>query len=489
MLANIHCSMSGHAALFIFTFNNRQPSLASTGVNVMVTFNTMKKVILTRLASWLSVIFLTALPLFLCVKVSAGDFPLPSEENMPSPLIHSHIAIPIENSSRKDQPFLNAEPPPIYQDVVNPAGSAAKDGNNTLKTKLVTRLPFPPPKTSGGVEKRSHSTNHVNVFVHQMERADSSFPMECENCKKSVIAVTIESNSIVVDPSIYKANNVFLCKSCVTKTETGIHPEIDDVLTRLWEEHLSQEKIQFSWSESPIWCHQWLTLKPDSKLKYSKPATSYQSVSCYEQQLLKHIKKSAGIHSQTITSLHDLNEHLKSSNTDATHVIWVIDQIRSRHAKAITGKTLSLYSVPFYTSKYGYKMCLRCYLNGDGCGKDSCVSMFLAIMSGKNDNLDTTVWPFQGSFSFSLIDIINATPHLDYTLSSPIISAKNNPSSSFQKPQSGAVNIASGIPQFAQQESIENFICYTVEDMLVIHTKITDDPPAIPASGSPCNIL
>ena len=50
-------------------------------------------------------------------------------------------------------------------------------------------------------------------------------------------------------------------------------------------------------------------------------------------------------------------------------LIWKIPDYARRKREAINGRTLSLYSQPFYTSKYGYKMCARIYLNGDGMGK------------------------------------------------------------------------------------------------------------------------
>ena len=37
---------------------------------------------------------------------------------------------------------------------------------------------------------------------------------------------------------------------------------------------------------------------------------------------------------------------------------------------------MSLYSQPFYTGRYGYKMCGRVYLNGDGMGKGTHLSLF-----------------------------------------------------------------------------------------------------------------
>ena len=48
--------------------------------------------------------------------------------------------------------------------------------------------------------------------------------------------------------------------------------------------------------------------------------------------------------------------------------MWKIQDYGRRRSEAISGKTLSLYSQPFYTSRYGYKMCARIYLNGDGMG-------------------------------------------------------------------------------------------------------------------------
>lgn len=46
----------------------------------------------------------------------------------------------------------------------------------------------------------------------------------------------------------------------------------------------------------------------------------------------------------------------------------------------------------FYTSKYGYKMCLRVYLNGDGTGRGTHLSLFFVVMKGPNDAL--LRWPF-----------------------------------------------------------------------------------------------
>lgn len=46
----------------------------------------------------------------------------------------------------------------------------------------------------------------------------------------------------------------------------------------------------------------------------------------------------------------------------------------------------------FYTSRYGYKMCLRIYLNGDGTGRGTHLSLFFVVMKGPHDAL--LRWPF-----------------------------------------------------------------------------------------------
>lgn len=53
---------------------------------------------------------------------------------------------------------------------------------------------------------------------------------------------------------------------------------------------------------------------------------------------------------------------------------------------------LHLSTTAFYTNKYGYKMCLRIYLNGDGTGRGSHLSLFFVVMRGQSDAL--LKWPF-----------------------------------------------------------------------------------------------
>ena len=53
---------------------------------------------------------------------------------------------------------------------------------------------------------------------------------------------------------------------------------------------------------------------------------------------------------------------------------------------------MSLYSQPFYTDRYGYKMCGHVYLNVDSIGKGTHLSLFFVLMRGEYDAL--LEWPF-----------------------------------------------------------------------------------------------
>ena len=104
-------------------------------------------------------------------------------------------------------------------------------------------------------------------------------------------------------------------------------------------------------------------------------------------------------------------------------------------------KTISLYSAPFYSSRYGYKMCLRLYMDGDGSGKGTHLSFFLTIMRGEYDALLT--WPFKQAVTLMLLD-----QDKQKDIVQPI-------SSSFQRPRN-EMNIASGCPLFAPLSILKN---------------------------------
>ena len=121
-------------------------------------------------------------------------------------------------------------------------------------------------------------------------------------------------------------------------------------------------------------------------------------------------------------------------------LLWKIDDFGRRRKEAVDGVTMSLYSIPFYTSRHGYKMCARVYLNGDGMGKGTHLSLFFVVMKGPFDALLS--WPF----------IINQAgkKHVTDTF------RPDSQSNSFQRPTLKEMNVASGCPMFIRLEHLLN---------------------------------
>jgi hypothetical protein len=126
--------------------------------------------------------------------------------------------------------------------------------------------------------------------------------------------------------------------------------------------------------------------------------------------------------------------------------IWKIPEVQRRRGEARSGRTVSLYSAPFYTSRHGYKMCLRLYMDGDGSGKGTHLSFFLTLMRGEYDALLT--WPFRQTVTLTLLDQDRQKDIFQSFRPDPS-------SSSFQRPIN-EMNIASGCPKFAPLSLLDN---------------------------------
>ena len=138
-------------------------------------------------------------------------------------------------------------------------------------------------------------------------------------------------------------------------------------------------------------------------------------------------------------------------------LLWKIDGYQRKRRDAINGVKAALYSHPFYSAQYGYKMCAKIYMNGDGFGKGSHLSLFFVVMKGDYDALQT--WPFQKKITMMLLDQGNGDHVIDAFYSDP-------QSSSFQRPKSD-MNIASGSPLFMPLDSLSNRL-YIKDDVMFV---------------------
>ncbi|XP_076019847.1 TNF receptor-associated factor 2 [Genypterus blacodes] len=138
--------------------------------------------------------------------------------------------------------------------------------------------------------------------------------------------------------------------------------------------------------------------------------------------------------------------------------VWKITDFSRRRQEAVGGRTPAMFSPAFYSSKYGYKMCLRLYLNGDGTGRGTHLSLFFVVMKGKCDAL--LKWPFSQKVTLMLLDQNNREHIIDAFR--PDVS-----STSFQRPIS-EMNIASGCPLFCPLAKLAGKSPYLRDDTIFI---------------------
>ena len=136
-------------------------------------------------------------------------------------------------------------------------------------------------------------------------------------------------------------------------------------------------------------------------------------------------------------------------------LLWKVTEVSQKRNDALSGRQASIYSPCFYTSRHGYKMCARLYLNGDGMGRGTHLSIFFVVMRGEYDAL--LRWPFRQKVTMMLLDHDNVEHVIDAFRPDPS-------SSSFQRPRRES-NIASGCPLFCSLSEL-NTHAYIRDDTM-----------------------
>ncbi|XP_039183049.1 TNF receptor-associated factor 1 [Crotalus tigris] len=126
--------------------------------------------------------------------------------------------------------------------------------------------------------------------------------------------------------------------------------------------------------------------------------------------------------------------------------LWKITDVHQKCYEAICGKFDGFQSPAFYTSRYGYKLCMRIYLNGEGRGRGTHVSLFIVLLKGDYDAL--LPWPFTHKITFMLL----SQDHGDHL----VTSLHPDPTSaSFQRPAADT-NEASGFARFVPLAKLQS---------------------------------
>ena len=229
-------------------------------------------------------------------------------------------------------------------------------------------------------------------------------------------------------------------------TERMAHLEDENKILRRW---LDQAETDTKCMKKMIasYCTKILTLE-SSFLKWNQEQQKQSSKLERLTEQLERLKDNV-CERKPHLKMNDTDLRLKLLETasyDGT-LLWKISGYCKRKSDAKYRKTISLYSQPFYTSRHGYKLCARVYLNGDGIGEGSHLSLFFVVMKGDHDAL--LEWPFQCKVTLRLLDQVNTPPRHLQDIFRP-----NTESSSFQKPME-VMNVASGCPLFVGQSVLE----------------------------------
>lgn len=145
---------------------------------------------------------------------------------------------------------------------------------------------------------------------------------------------------------------------------------------------------------------------------------------------------------QTTSSMLALEERLvqqEKTSFDGT-LLWRITNVRQKIRESCASRQKSFYSPVFYTSRDGYRLTCKLYLNGDGQAFNEYLSLYLVVLRGNFDAL--LAWPFRQMCTFVLVDKQDASRSVRDSF-------KPDPMSlgSFKRPVS-EMNVPAGLPSF-----------------------------------------
>ena len=206
------------------------------------------------------------------------------------------------------------------------------------------------------------------------------------------------------------------------RRKSKLENEIKD-LRKIVSEDMAEFSLKFSEDINKV--------KTDFKKLHSRVDGDMEEL----RQRISNIEKSAADM--------DLKINLLENKTKNGEIIWKIDKINWRMAQARMGKLVALHSAPCYTEQYQYKYCIRLYLNGDGMGRNTHISIYFVLMKSEYDPL--LQWPMYKKIKFELI---NQEDNADNVVESIITNPR---SPCFQRPFK-SMNEASGIPMFVSME-------------------------------------
>jgi len=140
--------------------------------------------------------------------------------------------------------------------------------------------------------------------------------------------------------------------------------------------------------------------------------------------------------------------------------IWKVYNFSEMLTNAISGRIDSIYSDPFYSHDYGYKMRLCMYPYGHEDCEEPSMAIYFSIMRGEMDNV--LKWPVEYTATISLLDQKEGIDHIVYSVRAHDSNLVNR-----QKPTTFE-NRGWGTPDMASMNTIVQSDVYLVDDTIFI---------------------
>ncbi|XP_052800376.1 TNF receptor-associated factor 6-like isoform X2 [Mya arenaria] len=200
-----------------------------------------------------------------------------------------------------------------------------------------------------------------------------------------------------------------------------------------------------------------------------------ESLARHDQQLMD-ISHQCEYHEKIIRDLKSKVKTLESTVQDFEGrngngvYVWKIKNYMKLRRDAEKGDVTAIHSGSFYSSFYGYKLCIRVNLNGVDSAKGTHLSLFIHFMQGEYDEM--LDWPFSGKIVLTVMDqnpICEMRSHISETLmSKPNLAA-------FQKPTSNRNHKGFGYMEFLPLNVIDGST-YVRNDTLIIRAMVIPNP-------------
>ena len=290
-------------------------------------------------------------------------------------------------------------------------------------------------KTKEMEEKVSYLENEKTTLEQQLRNQTEELAIARQNIQTQHTKISIIEKSVLVQKKEIE-NLLRGLETSVTPSSANadvVSSQVEEIMTAI---KIHKEKINNLQSEV---AH----LKTSTATPNARDFRDNSLLSRECERRLDRAEHQLALHEVQLSEQDMQIQMLEATSYNGTY-IWKIDNYSRRFQEAVSGKTLSIYSPPFYVGRFGYKVCARMYPNGDGIGKGTHMSMFFVIMRGEYDAL--LPWPFVQKVHFRLIDQDRIRDGYDAFRPEPH-------SSSFKRPTSD-MNIASGCPTFISQSEL-----------------------------------